>query len=255
MAGKWRDLAPRVASAAVLVVLALGAAWAGLTVWALLVAVACGLMTWELSRLHGAGDSAAALPGLLVTGAVLPMLGPVGAVQVVLLVVAALAGLAVVSRDRLVQVLYTAAILATGLLAIWLYRDAQRMLVFLLLVVIVTDIMGYFVGKLMGGPKFWPRISPKKTWSGTIGGWVGAGVVGAAFASDGWFVVPLAVLMSFAAQMGDIAESAMKRRADVKDSSGLIPGHGGVMDRFDGIVGASAVLFLVFLTGLFGAAP
>ena len=121
-------------------------------------------------------------------------------------------------------------------------------LVWLVLIVVVTDVAGYFAGRTLGGPKFWPRVSPKKTWSGTVAGWLGAAVVGAFFAvnSGAWVAVLLAsVVLSFASQLGDIAESAIKRKTGVKDSSALIPGHGGVLDRFDGMLGASIGFLLI----------
>ena len=111
----------------------------------------------------------------------------------------------------------------------------------------------------MGGPKFWPRVSPKKTWSGTAAGWVGAALVGGIFAinSGVWSAVLLAsVVLSLASQMGDIAESAIKRKMGVKDSSRLIPGHGGVLDRFDGMLGASVAFLLIeFFFGFPWLAP
>ena len=110
--------------------------------------------------------------------------------------------------------------------------------------------MGYFAGRSLGGPKFWPAISPKKTWSGTVAGWVGAALVGlgfVVFTGAGWGLIVLSPLVSFAGQMGDIAESWIKRRTGVKDSSRLIPGHGGVLDRFDALIGA---VVLVMLLGL-----
>ncbi|MFT7370353.1 MAG: phosphatidate cytidylyltransferase [Octadecabacter sp.] len=119
-------------------------------------------------------------------------------------------------------------------------------------IVVLTDIVGYFVGRSFGGPKFWPALSPKKTWSGTIGGWIGAAIVGIVFViffNAGWMVILLSILVSFAGQMGDIAESALKRRQGVKDSSTLIPGHGGLLDRFDALLGAS--LFMLLLISLF----
>ncbi len=124
-------------------------------------------------------------------------------------------------------------------------------LLWLMSVVIVTDIFGYFAGKSFGGPKFWPKISPKKTWSGTVAGWIGAGIVGfifTLFTNAGIWVVLISMVLSFAGQMGDIAESALKRRMGVKDSSTLIPGHGGLFDRFDALLGAS--LFLIFLADI-----
>ena len=109
--------------------------------------------------------------------------------------------------------------------------------------VIATDVAGYFVGRIVGGPKFWPKVSPKKTWSGTVGGWVAAAAVGAFF--GGWPLILVSVVTSFFSQMGDAAESAIKRRTGVKDSSNLIPGHGGLMDRFDALMGASLFIMLV----------
>ncbi len=117
-------------------------------------------------------------------------------------------------------------------------------------IVVISDTLGYFAGRMIGGPKFWPRISPKKTWSGTIAGWLGAALFGAfvvapmvATATDGSqplrFAL-IAVALAFAGQMGDIAESAIKRRAGVKDASALIPGHGGFLDRLDAMIAAAA---------------
>jgi phosphatidate cytidylyltransferase len=121
-------------------------------------------------------------------------------------------------------------------------------LLWLVSIVVATDIFGYFSGRSLGGPKFWPAISPKKTWSGTIAGWIAAAIIGALFwqfTKAGPAVVWLSVLISFAGQMGDIAESALKRRMGVKDSSTLIPGHGGLFDRFDALLGASLFLLIV----------
>ena len=120
----------------------------------------------------------------------------------------------------------------------------------------ISDIAGYFAGRTFGGPKFWPAVSPKKTWSGTVAGWVGAAVLGLGFAigtKAGLSLIVLSVAVSFASQMGDIAESALKRYVEVKDSSALIPGHGGVFDRFDAVLGATVfMLFLTFVLGLPG---
>ena len=123
----------------------------------------------------------------------------------------------------------------------------------LVLIVVVTDIAGYFGGRLIGGPKFWPAVSPKKTWSGTISGWVGAAVMSALVA--GLFLpgqlpltafVLLAMVLSLASQLGDIGESALKRRAGIKDSSNLLPGHGGVLDRFDGMIAVFALVLAIW---------
>lgn len=123
-------------------------------------------------------------------------------------------------------------------------------ILFLFAVVWATDIMAYFVGRAVGGPKLAPAISPGKTWSGAIGGAAGglvAGVALAAAAGLGSLLLLglVAVLLSVVAQLGDLFESAVKRRNGVKDSGNLIPGHGGLLDRVDGLVAAAIALYLV----------
>jgi phosphatidate cytidylyltransferase len=122
-------------------------------------------------------------------------------------------------------------------------------LIFVLLVVWVTDIGGYFAGRGLGGPKLWPRVSPKKTWAGAIGGLAASLMVAGGFAGFGLGkplpLLLLAAILSVASQLGDLFESAVKRRFGVKDSSHIIPGHGGLMDRLDGFV-AAIVLAAVF---------
>jgi phosphatidate cytidylyltransferase len=132
-------------------------------------------------------------------------------------------------------------------------------ILWLVAVVVASDVLGYFAGRMLGGPKFWERVSPKKTWSGTVAGWIGAAVVGLVMvlaAGASWLLVPLSAVVAFAGQMGDIAESWVKRRAGVKDASNLIPGHGGVLDRFDALIGAVVVVLALGLVapvpGLFG---
>jgi phosphatidate cytidylyltransferase len=129
-----------------------------------------------------------------------------------------------------------------------LWGFAALMLV--LLVVWATDIGGYFAGRLIGGPKLWPQVSPKKTWAGAIGGFAASLGVAASFAAFNFGkIIPMLLLgaaLSVASQLGDLFESAVKRRFGVKDSSHIIPGHGGLMDRLDGFVAA------IVLAALFG---
>lgn len=131
-------------------------------------------------------------------------------------------------------------------------------LVFPLLIVWVTDIGGYFAGRTFGGPKLAPRISPKKTWAGAIGGLVLSIVLALAAAWLGWGrLVPMLVvgiLLSIVSQFGDLFESWVKRQFDVKDSSQIIPGHGGLLDRLDGFVAAIvfAAIFGFLRAGLDG---
>jgi phosphatidate cytidylyltransferase len=118
-------------------------------------------------------------------------------------------------------------------------------LVFLFAIVWMTDIMGYVVGRAVGGPKLWPAVSPNKTRSGAIGGVAGALTAGILIAASlSLAVLPIAILgviLSMVAQAGDLFESAIKRRFGAKDTSHLIPGHGGLMDRLDGFIAAALV--------------
>jgi phosphatidate cytidylyltransferase len=129
-------------------------------------------------------------------------------------------------------------------------------LTLILLVVWVTDIGGYFAGRNVGGPKLWPRVSPNKTWAGAIGGFVGSLMVATIFAAFGfgkvWPMLLVGAALSIASQLGDLFESAVKRHFGVKDSSHIIPGHGGLMDRLDGFI-AAIVLAAIF--GLLRGGP
>lgn len=121
---------------------------------------------------------------------------------------------------------------------------------FLILVVVVTDVGAYFAGRTIGGPKLAPRISPNKTWAGLIGGMVAAAIIWtgynlAAQLQPVYMALVGGALMAFVAQMGDLLQSAMKRLAGVKDSGNILPGHGGLFDRADGMV---AVFFVIGLT-------
>jgi phosphatidate cytidylyltransferase len=132
-------------------------------------------------------------------------------------------------------------------------------ILFLFTVVWLTDIAAYFVGRAVGGPKLLPRVSPNKTWSGAVGGTL-AGIAGGVLVAMLLGVANLATLgvialiLSVAGQLGDLLESAIKRRFGAKDASGLIPGHGGVMDRVDGFLTAAVAAALIgFLRGGFDA--
>ncbi|MDI7864013.1 phosphatidate cytidylyltransferase [Rhizobiaceae bacterium n13] len=123
-------------------------------------------------------------------------------------------------------------------------------MLFVFAVVWATDILAYFVGRAVGGPKLAPKISPGKTWSGAIGGTISGVIAGTAvalvqFPNTGIWVACIALLLSVSSQVGDLFESFLKRRFGVKDSSRLIPGHGGVMDRVDGLVFACFAAFLL----------
>jgi phosphatidate cytidylyltransferase len=122
-------------------------------------------------------------------------------------------------------------------------------------VVVACDVGAYFAGRALGGPKLWPAVSPKKTWAGLGGGMLAAAVVGALFswATTGTYAAQVATVSAVAAlvaQGGDLAESSLKRRFDVKDSGTLLPGHGGALDRLDGFCAATLIAAAVtFLRG------
>lgn len=245
---RFQDLAVRMASGVVLAGVGAVALWAG-GVWLLaFAALSVGIMTWEVAAMTAPHRQAEALAlAALAGGLLVAIVLRHDPVWVALLLVPAVIGTLRPRRDRkgYFAIAVTVMLAAYGMVA---FRDAMGLAFVLWIVGVVAavDLLGYFGGRLIGGPKFWPRVSPKKTWSGTIAGWAGAAVVGAGFAAaglaPGW-VIPFSALMGFAAQMGDIGESAVKRRAGVKDASNLIPGHGGLMDRFDGLSGA--ILFLL----------
>jgi phosphatidate cytidylyltransferase len=144
---------------------------------------------------------------------------------------------------------------AIGIAPIVLRSDSEDGFVavlFLFAIVWSTDIVAYFLGRLIGGPKLLPRVSPKKTWSGAISGLAAAVLAAVAVATvaglSGLIAIALvAAILSSVAQAGDLFESQLKRRFGAKDSSHLIPGHGGLMDRLDGFVFAAAVAALIGL--------
>ena len=134
-------------------------------------------------------------------------------------------------------------------------------MIFLFAVVWATDIAGYFAGRLIGGPKLWPAVSPNKTWSGAIAGTFAGTLAGLAVVALGGIqpiapVVILGLLFSIISQLGDLFESALKRRFGVKDASHAIPGHGGFMDRLDGFIAAALAAAFIGLArgGIDGAA-
>jgi phosphatidate cytidylyltransferase len=123
---------------------------------------------------------------------------------------------------------------------------------FLFAIVWATDIAAYFTGRAIGGPKLWPAVSPKKTWSGAVGGLLGGAAAGLLVAKlAGLAIAPMLVIvalgLSVVSQSGDLLESAIKRRFGTKDASQLIPGHGGLMDRLDGFLTAVAAAAMVGL--------
>ncbi|NOD91560.1 phosphatidate cytidylyltransferase [Ruegeria sp. HKCCD4884] len=250
--GRWSDLTARVLSAAVLVLIGAVEVWLGGIWFEIFIAVACGLMTWELVRMIEPNSQSTGIQlGILTSAAVLLSYHVPPLYTLPVVVAPALVGMGQMSRSKILYGLFAVWIVGAGLGFISIRENfGFGWMVWLIAVVVATDVAGYFVGKTIGGPKFWPRVSPKKTWSGTAGGWAAAACVGIAFATHagfGFAFVVVSVLASMASQIGDIIESAVKRKFGVKDSSNLIPGHGGFLDRFDGMMGAA---LFVLIAGL-----
>ena len=259
--GKWADLRTRVLSAIVMVAVGAVEIWLGGLAFAVLVVVLTAVMIWELAGMTAPLDRR---PALVIAGAagvalVAALVLKTG-VAPLFLGLPALALILTPRRDRWLAGGYALAILIAGYGLVAL-REAggTAAILWLVAVVVASDVLGYFAGRMLGGPKFWPAVSPKKTWSGTVAGWIGAAFVGlvcVVWTGADWLLVPLSALVALAGQMGDILESWVKRRAGVKDASSLIPGHGGVLDRFDALIGAVVMIMALGLvapvTGLFG---
>ena len=246
-----RDLLPRIASSVVLIGIAVVAAWSGGIVAALVVGSIAAIVHAEWAGI----TEGAVTPALPFSAAIVAALVAYGleyrtvafVVAGVAIVVAAVAG----PRPwRPLGVLY-ALVLGLGLLVL---RDSAEYglaaIAVLVAVVAATDIGAFVAGRALGGPKLWPAVSPKKTWAGAIGG-LSAGIAVGLVAAGlldleiGAGLVAVFVVLSISSQCGDLFESFVKRRFGAKDSGRLVPGHGGLMDRVDGLVFASAVAVLV----------
>lgn len=258
---RWNDLGRRIGSGAVLV--ALGAALiasSGLWLIGGLALLLGGLM-WELARLTGwrhpefSGARHAlriAVVAGVAFGAMMLWSSPWLLAAPILPIILGWAGTHDAQRPAFVGFTLAFFIAAAAMDGV---REASGLATALWLVAVVvqSDVLGYFVGRIVGGPKFWPAVSPKKTWSGTAAGWVGAAVLGVILMAAGyadWRAVVIGPAIALAGQMGDIAESWLKRRVGVKDSSDLIPGHGGLMDRFDAMTGALIAAWCMAFLGL-----
>ncbi len=258
--GKFADLRDRMIWGMLMALAGGGAVWAGGLVFTGLVCVLCGVMVWELTRMldpdapFGKAEAAGATAAVALL-VFWTQLSGAWLIGVMALAVALLAFR--FPKDRVLALGYLGLILFAGLGLIALRQVyGWDWVLWLVLVVIGSDVAGYFAGRVFGGPKLWPRVSPKKTWSGTIAGWALAALIGAAFMGilgAGAGLILVSVLVAMAGQAGDIAESAVKRHSGVKDSSNLIPGHGGVMDRFDAMIAAALLLLILSEFGLISA--
>lgn len=262
-ARRWQDLQKRFLSALALGPAVLVCIWVGGLPWSVLVALASAILAWEWVRLCGLRNRA--LPGIIVPVSVLAsvalaILGrpdlSLGALALGTLA-AVLAGLRGASGAPVSRIFaFGVAYVGLSTLALAELRaggEAGRAnVLFLFMTVWACDIGAYLAGRAIGGPKLWPAVSPNKTWSGAGGGLVGAVLVGLgtaqALAPGGiGRAMVFALLLGAASQAGDLLESAIKRHFNVKDTSGLIPGHGGLLDRLDGVMAAAPVAVLIAL--------
>jgi phosphatidate cytidylyltransferase len=255
-AGRRSDLAARVGSGLAMLAIALGAIAAGGFPFWLLVAAASIIMLVEWAALIGIDrwQLVVALVGLalVLLAGFTQMDNRPG--TIVMLMIGVVAVIALATRNpKLGGGIAYAGFPALALLAIRaIPDDGFGLTLWTMAIVWATDIGAFFAGRRLGGLKLAPTISPSKTWSGLFGGMVAAGLVGGALGivfdlapATRWLGIFLAVV----AQMGDLFESALKRRAGVKDSGRLLPGHGGALDRLDGLVPVASLVALLLLVG------
>ena len=270
------DLATRFVTAVVLVAVAVAAIYIGGWLFRLLVAAVAGVMLYEWATLHKVGRIWW-IAGIVLMIAALLVLSwryfPPGTIdyvegigeavdarslQPVWVAFAVIAGLGLLLGAVSRRLAMTTGFLYVGIptFALIVIEWARYDIVFwLMLVTWATDICAYFAGRRIGGPKLAPRVSPNKTWAGLGGGVLGAAIVGALAAWAFDLELPflfIGAAMAVIAQAGDLYESWVKRRAGAKDSSHLIPGHGGVLDRLDGLlpVALATLLVMIAIVGL-----
>ena len=250
-----RNLMLRIASAAILAPLAIAIAYLGDWPFTTFWTMAAVAVWWEwigLVQPQGRNVVLATGASILILEGILIQIGS-GPLVIMMIALGTLAAIVTAGRKgplTCAGILYASALLIAPVIIRGDISLGFAAILFVFAIVWGTDIGGYFAARLIGGPKLAPAISPKKTWSGAVGGTiagVGAGLA-VAFWAYGQFSAPLVALavgMSVASQAGDLFESWLKRSVDAKDSGGLIPGHGGVMDRLDGFIFAAALAAFV----------
>jgi len=244
----------------VLVPVALAADWIGGLPFALLVAVVGLAMVWEWCRIAFRDDGFAPYLILFAGAALLSCFiwgASLATAFAWTLLAAYLAGIALSlyrKAGELPWVTFGMPYICAPLFALVSLRGESELgfacVLWLLLIVWTTDTAAYFTGRTLGGPKLAPSVSPKKTWSGACGGVIGAALVGYVFSLIWGLPSPgvvglVSAVVSVIGQIGDLVESAFKRRFGVKDSGTLIPGHGGALDRMDSLITASLAAWLI----------
>ncbi len=251
-----RDLGPRVVSGIVLAAAVIAITLAGQLPVAMLMAVIGGVVAWEWGRIVRGTDAdvvMAAHAGTVIAAVVLAYTALPGLAVLAIAIGMILVALLSFGRHSILSATGVAYAAMPAVALIWLRSDeplGATAVLFVIVVVAAADTLAYFTGRLLGGPKLWPRISPNKTWAGFGGAVMGGAIAGAltawwiAGASTAWLVL-LGAGMAVIAQAGDLAESALKRKFGAKDASALIPGHGGFMDRIDGLVTAAVAAAII----------
>jgi phosphatidate cytidylyltransferase len=258
-----RSLMLRIASAAVLLPVAIAAVAYGRPWFDALLALTAFLMAREWARMTGGGIKGATY--LLAGVSLLLVLSLPFEVDGRILIGALIAGTILLYALARLSGAQTPKLLAFGLPAVvlpcaafvWLRASHDygvETVLWLMSIVWATDTGAFFFGRTIGGPKLAPKLSPNKTWAGLLGGMLSAGLVGAGVAAacggSPYILAPLAIVLAVISQGGDLGESALKRRFGVKDSGKIIPGHGGVLDRVDGLMPvAPLVALLILVTG------
>ena len=254
----------RVWSALIILPVVLLALWAGGAVFSGFLALAGVIMSYEWVRLLASTQPrkdgfllSCALIGLLL---VAYLASPNDALRLLIVLMFILGGVFWFFRWRLTPVVGGMVYLGWPLLAVAFFREGASgglVILYIFLTVWAVDIFAMFAGKLFGGPRMAPRISPNKTWAGLMGAVFGASLVAVIsyFAANVLVALTLTLpvilllggVLAVVSQMGDLFESALKRKYDLKDAGSILPGHGGVLDRVDGLIGALIFLHLIVL--------
>ena len=252
----FRNLWKRTITAVVLIAIALAALLAGRSSLWLLTSLLAMVMIGEWAHLMGVSRARSIFASLCMLAFLVflhPSLRPIDPISLTALGVAALLASCAAMSFRLgVGILYIG--LATLALLFLREHNGWQLTLWTLAIVWATDICAYFAGKSIGGPKLAPKYSPNKTWAGLIGGVAGAMLIGGtlawAYPSIPVWLAPVGGLLALIAQGGDLYESWLKRRAGVKDASGIFPGHGGALDRLDGMMPVAIVMAGISVSGL-----
>ena len=252
--GDWNDLEPRLISGVLLLFVSGVCIFLGGYFFTLFIIALVGIMHWELGKMLSPLSAQAmwfsAILSMVVTFFLIDyqsLLWPL-----LILFINFHFQRNFFHHSRNFGALYSLAVIICGIVFYKVRLDFGLLhTIWLIGIVVVTDTAGFIIGRIIGGPKVFPRISPKKTWSGVLAGWLAVGIfswsfVGNVAPNNLFFTfVSISIILSVAAQIGDMIQSHLKRKNDVKDSSSLLPGHGGFMDRFDGFIGSTVVTGLV----------